>query len=64
MSTARDKWKCADRELQLRHRVYPRWVEQGRMTMAVARRELDLMAEIAADYRQLAEAEEKEGTLL
>jgi hypothetical protein len=64
MITAHDKWKCAERELAMRRRVYPKQITAGRLTMREARYEIDLMAAIAEDYRQLAEVEDKEGTLL
>jgi hypothetical protein len=52
--TAEEKFKCAVRELEMRRRVYPRWLEQGSMTEKKSERELALMAEIADDYRELA----------
>ncbi len=55
--TAADKLRCADRELRQRHRVYPRLVENGRMTQAEANCETACMAAIAADYRARASAE-------
>jgi hypothetical protein len=30
--TAADKLACAERELKMRKRVYPRWVAEGRMS--------------------------------
>lgn len=62
--SATDKLKCAERELALRRRVYPRWVNDGKLTHREARQELDLMQAIAEDYRVLAEAEDKEDRLL
>lgn len=62
--TAHEKWKAAERELALRRNVYPRRIAQGHMQMTEARRELELMAEIAEDYRKQAMDFEKEGTLL
>ncbi len=38
----------------MRLKVYPRLVEQGRMTKEMAARETALMAEIADDYMELA----------
>lgn len=40
------------REITMRRRVYPRWVEAGRMTQAKATREIDIMVAIAADYEE------------
>lgn len=51
--TAKDKRECAEREAKMRRRVYPRWVEQKRMTQAEADRQIALMDEIAADYRAI-----------
>ena len=34
---------CCRRELALRERVYPKWVEKGTMTETKARREIELM---------------------
>lgn len=45
-----EKYECAIREVKMRRRVYPRWVEGGRMTQAAADRELAIMEAIAADY--------------
>jgi len=48
---------CAAREVAMRRRVYPRWVEQKRMTQALADRELAHMEAIEAHFAKLAEAE-------
>lgn len=48
--TAEQKRDCALRELKMRERVYPRWVENNRMSKAKAREEIDMMREIADDY--------------
>lgn len=37
----------------MRKRVYPRWIEQGRMTQAEADRQIQIMEEIAGDYREV-----------
>jgi hypothetical protein len=55
--SASDKLHCAERELKYRYRVYPRLVEQGKMTVRTMNREIALMEEIAADLREKAEAE-------
>lgn len=34
----------------MRHRAYPRWVSQGRMTQAQADREIAVMTAVLADY--------------
>lgn len=53
MSKASEKYACAVREAELRRRVYPRWISDGRMTQAAADREIALMDEIARDYLAL-----------
>jgi len=62
--TAREKYQAARREWLYRTRVYPRWVEAGKMTPDKAARELAAMAEIAADYERTAETEEAKGRLI
>jgi hypothetical protein len=49
--TTADKLACAERELALRKNVYPRWVEQGRMSAGRAAREIALMQAIVLDYQ-------------
>jgi hypothetical protein len=49
--TDQDKFKCLARELQLRRRLYPRWIGSGRINVDEARREIELMEAIVADYR-------------
>ena len=46
-----EKLKCIEREIKMRERVYPRWVEQKRMTQKQADHELAVMRNIADDYR-------------
>ena len=53
--TAEDKARCAEREIGQRERVYPRLVAQGRLTPERARIEIDLMREIAYEYRMAAQ---------
>jgi hypothetical protein len=48
--TTADKLACAKRELALRQNVYPRWVEQKRMSGDRAAREIALMQAIVRDY--------------
>ncbi len=38
--TIQEQLECVERELAYRHRCYPRWVEQGRMQLDQASREL------------------------
>jgi plasmid replication initiation protein len=46
---------CAERELRLRNKVYARWVDVGKMPERTAKREIELMEEIAAILRALDE---------
>lgn len=50
--TASEKLACVLRELNMRRRVYPRWVENGKMTQAKADAEIRIMEAIAADYER------------
>ncbi|WP_176422184.1 hypothetical protein [Bradyrhizobium sp. 2S1] len=50
--SAADKMQCAERELKYRRRIYVRLVERGKITQALADRELELMDAIAEDYRK------------
>lgn len=52
--TAETKLACLDREIKMRRRVYPRWVQDGRMTQAKADDEIKTMESIADDYRKAA----------
>ncbi len=45
-----DKRACIERELKMRRRVYPRWVEAGKMSQAHADKEIATMEAILADY--------------
>lgn len=64
MITARDKFECAQREVDYRRRVYSRLVGDGKMTGGLAGRQIALMEAIAEDYRLQTEREEQEGRLL
>ena len=55
MITAAEKLACAERELKMRRKVYPRWVEQKRMSAPQADHEIRTMEAICDDYRVLAE---------
>ena len=52
--TEMDKLKCVERELKMRLRVYPRWIEIGRMSQKQAEHELACMRAIVEDYRKIA----------
>lgn len=53
--TAADKLACAERELKMRRRVYPRWVHDDRMSAGKAEHEIACMEAIVADYKAAAE---------
>jgi hypothetical protein len=55
--TAEEKHREALRELAMRKRLYPRWVEKGAMAATDAAQKIALMEEIAADYGKFAEKE-------
>lgn len=45
-----DKRAAIEREIKMRRRVYPRWVDKGTMTQTQADREIAVMEAILADY--------------
>lgn len=57
MVTNLEKLNCARRELEMRKRVYPRWVAEGKMTQAFCNHEMRVMAAIIEDYEKLEVAE-------
>ena len=48
---------CASRELKMRRRVYPRWVEQKRLTQQKADAEIAMMEAIETHFTALASSE-------
>lgn len=52
-----DQLAAAQREVKMRERVYPRWVQQGKMTQAKADAELAAMRAICATLEPLAASE-------
>lgn len=55
--TAQDKLDAVKRELKYRRSVYARRVTGGKMTQALADRQIALFEAIAADYEALAAKE-------
>ena len=55
--TFTEKCECAKREVKFRQRVYARMVNVGEMTRENAERQINIMAEIAADYAEMAKKE-------
>jgi hypothetical protein len=62
--TYKDKLACAERELSMRKRAYPRWVAAGKMKAEDASRQIDLMQAIVDDYRDALLAQEQATRLL
>lgn len=63
MFTDAEKAECAEREVKQRKYVYPRRIEAGKMTQALADRQTAIMEEIATEYRAKADAEDRKGRL-
>jgi hypothetical protein len=57
MFTTADKHREVLRELAMRRRLYPRWIEKGTMTAKDAARQIAIMEAIAADYADALEQE-------
>jgi hypothetical protein len=55
--TNTDKLKCAQRELAMRKRVYPRWIEQNKMSEGKSAHEIACMEAIVADFQAAVEKE-------
>lgn len=55
--TTADKLACVEREITMRERVYPRWIDAGRMSKQKAAQEIAVMKAIAEDYRSASEKE-------
>jgi hypothetical protein len=56
--TTTDKLKCAERELAMRKRVYPRWVELNRISAGKSAHEIACMESIVEDYRALVQKDQ------
>lgn len=54
MRTLVEQLRCVEREIKMRERAYPRFVEQGRMTEQQAARELATMRDVAETLRGMA----------
>ncbi len=46
---------CVEREIAMRRRVYPRFIEQGRMKLDRAEREIAAMEAVAETIRRLSD---------
>lgn len=54
---AEDKLREIERELKLRRRLYPHWIEIGKIEAGDAKRQIDILVEIADDYEKQAQSE-------
>jgi hypothetical protein len=52
MKTLQEQLQCAQRELAVRKKVYPKWVTDGRMSQHAAEHELDCMQSIVDTIRK------------
>ncbi len=50
--TYEDKLACAKRELSMRKRLFPKWVEQDRISAGKAAHEIACMESIVRDYEK------------
>lgn len=48
-----DQIACVERELKMRKRAYPRWIEAGRMTQAKADAEISAMEAVLETLEML-----------
>ena len=55
---------CVRREIGMRNRVYPRWVEIGRITQAHADHQVAAMEAVLATLESLRPAQPQQGALL
>lgn len=63
MKTAAELLKCAQRELAMRERVYPRRLAEGKMSQQSADHETDCMAAIVKLLEEKAKAEDPQQDL-
>jgi hypothetical protein len=57
MFTTEDKLREVERELKLRRRLYPHWIEIGKIEAGDAKRRIEVMQAIAADDEKQAQSE-------
>jgi len=46
MSTTAEQLACIEREIKMRERVYPRWIEAGKLTPVKAAHEIQTMRDV------------------
>ena len=51
-ATRQEKYDCAKREVRQRRKVFPRLIEQGKMSAEFAARQIEIMEAIAKDYEE------------
>ena len=61
--TTEEKVKEIKRELDMRKRVFPAWVLQGRISQAISDKRIKVMEEILADYQEKLKQENKQKDL-
>ena len=61
--TIADIIKEIQRELNMRKKVFPTWVLQGRISQAISDKRIKIMEEILADYQEKLKQENKQGDL-
>lgn len=62
--TTTDIIKEIQRELNMRKKVFPTWVLQGRIKQDVADKRIKIMERILEDYKQKLISEDKQAVLL
>lgn len=55
--SAQEKYDEAMREVKMRLRVYPGWIDAGKLTVLTAERRIAIMQEIAEEYKNQIESE-------
>lgn len=55
--TLKDQIACIEREITMRQRVYPRWIEAGRIKQAKADTEIRTMQAVLTTLKSLEEKE-------
>jgi hypothetical protein len=56
-ATIRNQIRSVEREITMRERNYPKWVQAGRMSGAVADAEINTMKEVLATLKRVAARE-------
>ena len=62
--SALEKAKAAEREVALRRAVYPHQALHGKLKPAEALKQIEIMEEIAADYRELAAQDDEDSSFV